>query len=339
MGRRMSTPVTALTTGPDGFVEDLARRRDERLNALVRLYPRSQPIASDIDPGSCMRRQVLEIVRWEDKAPIPADRQGRLQAGDDAETRGMKELREMGYRVIKEQVTVDLRHRRTKATVLRGRLDGFIRVERDEVQVEVKSMNPWVFDAINRVEDLDRFWWTKKYYFQLQAYMIADNKPWSLLWLTNLAGEWKAIPVRLDYDAAERVWSFAEAIADAVDVYRQASDLPPFTTDPLQCTRCPFFGRSCNPPIEEQGASVLDDPDFELQLIRRAELEPARTEYERLDKRAKDRLRLGPALQVCGEFVIEVTEQKRHESAREARDTVAKIVKIERSGQAPQEGT
>lgn len=334
-----TVPPAVAPTAPDPeqFVGEVMRRRDERLQGLVRSYPRNQPIASDADPTSCLRRQVLEIVRWQDKAPIPADRQGRLLAGDDAEKRGLDELKAMGYRVVKEQVPFELQDRKTREPVLRGKIDGFLELAHHlEIPVEVKSLSPWVYDAINKPEDLFRFWWTAKHFYQMQSYLIGYSMPWGLIWITNLAGDWKPILIRLDYEVAEKLWSFAEAVAAGVRRARAVpSDLPPFTTDPLQCTRCPFFGRSCNPPIQEQGASVLDDPDFELALIRRAELWPAHIEYERLDKRAKDRLKLGPALQVCGEFVIEVSSAPR--AGYVVKETTVRTVKIERAGQAPQD--
>jgi hypothetical protein len=309
-----STPATPAGS-PEAFVEDLRARRADRLQGLVRLFPRNQPIASDIDPDSCMRRQVLELVEWQKKEPIPADRQGRLQAGDDAEQRGLKELREMGYRVTKEQVPFELLDRRTKEPVLRGKIDAFIEITgtRLDVPVEAKSMEPHVYDAIDTVEDLSFFWWTKKYLSQMQAYLIGYERPWGLFWLTNLRGDWKPIVVRLDYAFAERVWSYAENIVAAVKDYRAGGPPPPFTRDPTECTRCPFFGRACQPPIHEEGATVIEDEYLEAALERRFGIEQPHREFTALDRRIRERLLLGPEFQICGPFVVHITDRRGRE--------------------------
>jgi len=317
---------------PETFLEELRRRRLERLQGLVRLSPRNQPIASDVDPDSCLRRQVLEIVEWQRKEPIPADRQGRLQAGDDAEQRGLKELREMGYRVTKEQVPFELLDRRTKEPVLRGKIDAFVEIPApvpggrpSDVPVEAKSMDAHVYDAIETTEDLARYWWTKKYFAQTQAYLIGYERPWGFLWVTNLKGDWKPIHVSLDYEYAERVWSFAENIVAAVRDYRAGGPLPPFTTDPTECARCAFFGRACQPPIRETGAAVIEDQYLEAALERRFNVEQPHREFQALDKRIRERLLLGPARQICGPFMVSI-------EPRRGREGVYQHVSIQKVG-------
>lgn len=323
----MSTLALAGQGDPQAFLQDLRARRDERLRALVRLSPRNQPIASDADPDSCFRRQVLEIVEWQRKEPIPAGRQGRLQAGDDAEQRGLQELKAMGYRVSKEQVPFELLDRSTREPVLRGKVDAFIELPgtRLDVPVEIKSLESHVYDRINAVEDFDRFWWTRRYPPQMQAYLIGYERPWGLWWLTNLRGDWKPIPVWLDYGVAERVWGFAENVVAAAKGYRAGGPLPPFTTDPTECARCPFFGRACNPPIREGGAAVIEDEHLEAALERRLNLEQPHHEFEELDRRIKERLLLGPERQVCGSFMVRIVE-------RRGRAGPYKVALIEKAG-------
>lgn len=332
------TTTVPLVAGPEAFVDELRLRREERLQGLVNLSPRNQPIASDVDPDSCLRRQVLEIVQWDTKAPIPADRQGRLQAGEDAEVRGIQELKAMGYRVVREQVPFELKDRSSGEPVLRGRVDAFIELHhRLDVPVEIKSLFPYIYAAINRQEDFERFWWTKKYPYQLQAYLIGYGSDWGFFWLTNLVGDWKPIAIRLDYAIAEKVWAYSERILAGVKSYRASQPLPDFTKDPLECTRCPFFGRSCNPPIQEMGARYIEDPDFEVALTRRHDLIAGAREFDVLDTQLKKVLKTlaftsvvngqPAALAVCGPFSIRVTER---------RDKV-KVVAIEKVGDQPAE--
>lgn len=316
---------------PATFLADLEARRARRALSLVRLNPRSQPIASDIDPDSCLRRQVYEVTRWQDKEPIPADRQGRLEAGNDAELAGRRELERLGFKVIKEQVPFELIHRRTKRPVLRGRIDGFIEVEvagrRYEIPLEIKSL---VVHAFNRVfgggdplANLMGLWWARRWPWQLLAYLIGYGQPWGFLFITDLCGTWKPVGLALDLKAAERVWAFAEAVADAIEIAIDSNGekLPAFSTDPTECARCPFFGRVCQPPVTERGAAEIDEAllvDLEAWNARRA----AKSEYEALDRRIKEALRrhapkawesvaLGPAklppvVVTCGPYMVKL---------------------------------
>ena len=77
--------MSAATLTPADFAADFEARRERRLSEAVRSYPRNQPIASDVEPGSCLRRQVLEVTAWESKEPIPTHRQARFEAGIEAE--------------------------------------------------------------------------------------------------------------------------------------------------------------------------------------------------------------------------------------------------------------
>jgi hypothetical protein len=307
-------------------------RLAERFESMVRLSPRNQPYASDADPDSCLRRQVLEITHWSDKNPIPADRQGRLEAGIEAENKAIRLLKEIQLEVVKEQMPFELKHRRTGAPCLRGRVDGFLRWEGEEIPLEVKSLHPHVFSRIDSIADLQRFWWTQRYTFQLQAYMIGYGQPLALLLLTNLLGEWKILVIALDYDVAERIWAFAEGTLDAVDAYRSSGGtLPPYAKDPTECARCPFLGRTCNPPIQELGATLLDDPELLADLERWHETREVAKEHEGIDKRVKGVIKAaGIERALAGDYAISVKE--RPVKAYEVAARVDRVVTIEHLG-------
>lgn len=285
-----------------------------RAEAKVGSRPRNQPIASDIEPGSCRRRQVLEIVRWQDKRPIPANRMGRLEAGDDAEKKGIRLLGEIGLRVIKEQVLFEFLDRKTRRPVLRGRIDCFIEVplrgERpEEVPVEIKSLPPWAFSTIHTLADLQRFWWMRRYVPQMIAYLIGYGLPAGILLLTNMMGDWLALVVELDYDLAEQVLALAEGIEADVAAWRAAPEgetppLPDYTPDVAQCPRCDFFGAACNPPLEERGASMEPDPELESLLAQREKVEQAHRDFAWFDKEAKAILKHGPERRILGGFMV-----------------------------------
>jgi hypothetical protein len=322
--------ATQLPPQPD-LLEEIQRRRAERLASRSRAYARSVPIASDIDPASCLRRQVLEIVRWEDK-PLPDARlQGRFEVGERTERDVIIDLKRDGFDVEGEQTAFELRRRGGVDIVLRGRIDGKIRWGSERVPFEVKSLMPAIFDRVQTIADFDRYWWTRKYPYQLQSYLIGHGHPWGFFAVSNLLGEIRLIRVELDYDLAERLWAFAEQVAAAVHQARQDGTLPTYTSDPTECAHCPFFGRTCNPDIVEQGARFLSDPELVLQLERWAELKPAASEHAGLDKRLKERIRAtGIERALAGDFAITVTPKP--VKAYEVKARVDQVVKIERLG-------
>ena len=293
-------------------------RLNQRAVDRVEVRPRATPIASDINPESCLRRQVLEIVAWQEKRPIPAERQGRLEAGNDAEQKALSILRELRLPVIKEQVSFEIKHRKTGEPILRGRTEGFLEWNGTEVVVEVKSLAAHSFEMIRKAEDFENLWWTRHWPAQVAAYMIGFGHPAGIMILTNMAGDWRAIPVPLDYQLGERILAYAEAIVDAVRIYRAtlaAGDplLPDYTSDEIQCKRCPFFGNVCNPPAlaADPAVEFMVDPELEAVLVRRYELWNAHREYDALDKRVKERLKRGPLRRVVGEFILSAKLRKR----------------------------
>jgi hypothetical protein len=322
------------------LLAEIERRRNERLAGMSKGYARTVPIASDISPTSCLRRQVLEIVRWQDKPLFEASTQARFEAGNIWENQATIALKQDGFQVIAEQVPFELKKRGGGDVVLRGRIDGKIRWGGQEIPFEVKSMNPLVFERVNTVEDLERFWWCQKYVPQLQAYLVGHGHPWGFFYLTNMAGQWKALRVDLDYALAERIWTFAESITDGVRTYRADGTLPAYTSDLTQCSHCDFFGRTCQPDIVEQGARMLEDPELEAQLARWFELREPRSEYEGLDRRVKDALKKAlpvrpEARGLVGRFVVAIKDKpvKAEEKPRAARvDRVVTIEALETGG-------
>ncbi len=342
----MAAPnVLPFTHEPGELLDELARREEQRLRSLARPYARSVPIASDIDPDSCLRRQVLEIVAWADK-PLPGPGlQARFEIGSLHEREALIRLRGLGFDLVEEQVPFELKHRRTGEPCLRGRLDAKIRWHAQKIAVEVKTLLPAVYDRVDGLEDLGRFWWLRKYQSQLQAYLIGyDDAPgWGFFYITDCLGHWKPIQLDLDLDLAERIWSFAEAIVDGVHAHReQDGALPPMSDDPTECARCPFFGRRCNPDIVEQGAAFLNDPELEADIVRWLELKPGRSEYEALDKRVKAGLKTALptrplACGIVGRFAVTIKDKPVRAEATPRPARTDRVVTIEELG-APEKG-
>jgi hypothetical protein len=318
----------------EDLLTEIVRRRTERLAGQSKAYARTIPIASDVAPDSCARRQVLEIVKWEDKPLFEADRQARFEAGNRAEEDIIIDLKRDGFRVVQEQVPFELKHRRTGEPCLRGKIDGKLQWNGQTVPFEIKSAHPNIFSSIGSVEDWNRWWWTRKYPSQLHSYLLGHGHEWGFWILTDCLGNWKPLRADLDYALAERIWTFAESIMDGVRAYRADGSLPAYTSDATQCGHCDFFGRTCNPDTIEQGARMLGDPELEAQLARWCELREPYREYNGLDKRVKDALKKAlpgkpEARAIVGRYAVTITDKpvKAEEKPRAAR--VDRVVTIE----------
>lgn len=321
-------PVVTAPAPPADLLAEIGRRREARLTSKAKAYPRTHPIASDVDPDSCLRRQVLEVVAWEDKPLFEAKTMARFEVGTIWENEAVINLKRDGFEVVAEQTPFQLNDRKTGVPVLRGRIDGKIRWEGKEVPFEVKSMNPNVYARVDTLDDLMRFFWTKKYISQLLAYLIGHGHEWGFFYLTDCLGGWKAIRVDLDYAKAEQIWAYAEQIVAAITEYRAAKTLPAYSSDPTECARCPFFKRSCQPDIVEQGATFLDDPEILPVLDRWYALKPAAKEFEGLDKQIKTRIKATEIERgIAGDYVISVTKRPVKEYTVKAR--VDKWISIE----------
>jgi hypothetical protein len=313
---------------PDVIVRALTDRKAAFFSRSSDGYRRNQPIASDIDPSSCLRRQVLEIVEGDKRPEFDADARERMAAGNAAEAEAMRLLDRMGVTVTKQQGDFRLLRRRDGVKVLGGKWDGIpvLYVAGDEqnpviefergagqpvrIMLEAKLCSPWVFDALRSVEDLARHWWTKRYYHQMQSYLIGEGVDVGVFMLHD-GKRWKWIGVSLDLGAAEAVWTFAEQIVDAVEAYRAAEargerSLPAYTKDHAQCGRCSFFGRVCNPEIPTASADFISDEALESDMARWFELRPMKKEYDAIDRRIKPRLAKGASLKLVGDFMVEI---------------------------------
>ena len=103
--------------------------------------------------------------------------------------------------------------------------------------------------------------------------------------------------------------------------------------NPVECKSCPFFGKTCNPPLDFGEMTVINDEELEKKLAIREELTGAKTEYDKLDKEVKERLREIPQA-ICGDYSITGKEGARKYAEQKAREVKTWTVKIERIGVA-----
>lgn len=123
----------------------------------------------------CSRYLVYQQCDW-DKAKEVDDKlifvfnEGNLQ-----EDQLLLELQKAGIKIKDLQVHVSV----AEANIT-GKLDCVAIVENSTgslcyCPVEIKSMSPNVYDAVNTVEDFSKYSWTRKYYAQMQIYLKNDS--------------------------------------------------------------------------------------------------------------------------------------------------------------------
>lgn len=302
------------------LVEEIGRRRSARFASGDDTYSRRNPIASDVDPDSCKRRQVLSIVKGDTAKPFDEYLKARFEVGHLFEREAGRDLAGLGYDLIHQQMRFELSSRDTGEMCLTGKIDGKIGLRYQiEIPYETKSVHPAQWVRLKTIADLYRSRFYRKYVFQLTAYLLGHGLEVGFLWLTDCLGHWRAIIIEIDYELAERIWTFAEDVVAAVRRYRDDGTLPEYTENKTECGDCAFFGRSCQPEIPNTGLVMYKNGMLEAKLEELDELTENGKKYtsvrDKVKKWIKD-LEADPELAgqeqiVVGDFVIEFTDRHR----------------------------
>ena len=292
----------------------IVSRREDALKANAGPWPRTQPVPSDL--SDCTRAMVLSVSHWRDRPPFEPFLKARFNRGTLVEDAIKRELRDLGITVREERQAFEVKDRQGRV-ILRGRLDGFLEDGRSSVPLECKSVDPNVFRTLKTLEDFSRYWYARRWPLQLQCYLYGENLPEGILLLDDCLGHWRPFVVPIDFEMLERIVSQCEQTVE----HLAAKTLPDFHPDALVCRRCWCFNRVCFPPVEQQGLTALDDPDFERKLDRRGELVPFRKEYDALDDEIKERMR-GKDGVVVGGWLIQGKETMTQRKAQEAKTVV-----------------
>lgn len=309
------------------YADRAAKRRAEQ---EARVSPRN-PVASSINLD-CTREMYLRIAAWSAMPDFDADAQERMDNGDVAAKAAANDLRAMGYDLVETEGPMQPFRRAGDGKVIyTGRLDFKLVHGGTKIPVEVKDVGQHVFEAVDTFGDLERYFWTRKYQCQILVYCLQNNEPEGLLLLV-CQGRKKWLPVVLEehLDLAEAALRAGEEVVAAVE----AKAAPAFTKDPTACRRCWAFGRACQPPVEEQGAAILESPELYQALVERADNEAAHRRYEAADKRAKSLLKAaGVEAGICGDFGIVGKKRHRKGFTVEATDYVQyEIVRANAAG-------
>lgn len=286
----------------DEFCRLVVERREERFRSLAQRppQPRAHPWASDL--GDCDRAMALALLAWKVRPPLPAPAQQRMEAGRVQERAVRRQLEDEGWEIVETEAPVELKDRRGRV-VLRGAIDGRIlwtppgAARPIRVPLEIKDTSWANFQRWHTEEDLRVDTWSRKWWRQTQAYLLALGVEWGVFMLTH-RGERRPIAIRLDLEQAEVILQRAERAADirdalageeleALDEQLHALGVP-YLGDRRTCASCDFHRRVCFPPQPgsqgELELLVLDDEVGNL-VARFYALAEASREHDALKRR------------------------------------------------------
>lgn len=296
----MSIDASANVTLGQALALDFELRRKASLTANSEPYPRNQPILSDI--GECERQIVYGVTNWKDREPFPPELKARLNAGNAIEKEVIREMQELGYTIILQQQTTEIRGR--DGTLLaRGKIDGMLMFHGAKIPFEIKSMMPHIYDRIDKIEDFQRKPYHRKYLRQLQMYLFGNALEHGIFILANGLGGVKPIPMDLDLGECEALLQRLERVS----VHLKAATLPEriaYQSD--ICDHC-SFAKICLPDVIRNEAEVLADEELIAKLERREEIKAIAKEYDDIDESVKKQVKAANIKRgIAGNFVIDV---------------------------------
>ncbi len=274
---------------------DIVQKIIEHKASKIKMWPVNANRAGELG-HPCERYLVYLRTRGMERPLHDVGLQFIFDDGNIHEASVLRDLQDAGITIIEQQ-----RGFEWKKYQITGRIDGKIRDDENIIPIEIKSFNDWNWKAINSVEDMfkSKATYMKKYPAQLTLYLIMDEKEEGLFILKNkVNGLLKQIPITLDYAYAESLIQKAERI----NVHVQTGTLPDrIPYDDNISGQCPF-SHICLPDVTHE-ATLLDDPELEIKLDRRAELKEAKDEFENLDKEIKEAVKEKPNI-VIGQWNI-----------------------------------
>lgn len=246
----------------------------------IRQSPVNSNRASDLG-HPCLRYHVFNRTRWQEKSLHDVGLQMIFDMGSALEDVVLRELADAGIKVIEQQRAFSWPEYQ-----ITGHVDGHVLINGGPpYPLEIKTCSPFVFKAINTVEDLKRgkYLYLRKYPVQLTLYMLMNNVERGVfLFKDKVSGAMKEIWMDLDYQLGEEALKRAEAVNAHVAA---GTEPDPAEYDEEMCGRCGYV-HICTP--ERIGTEVeIDTGELASILDRLEELKPYVSEHRELDEQVK----------------------------------------------------
>lgn len=245
----------------------------------IKQHPVNSNRASDLGIP-CVKYHVLNRTRWQEKSLHDVGLQQIFDMGNEIENIVMKELAEAGVTVIEQQRAFEYKEHQ-----ITGHCDGKIVGDDGSIYpLEIKSCSPFIFKAINTIDDLKngKYAYLRKYPVQLNLYMLMDGKEKGVfLFKDKSSGAIKEIWMDLDYQMGEETLKRAEEI----NKHLAAGTMPDPINQPMWCDSC-AFAHICL-PVHIGKEVEIDTGELATMLDRLEELKPAVKEYDEIDDQIK----------------------------------------------------
>lgn len=245
-----------------------------------------------------------------------------FEEGKEQEPGVRRFLSELGFEIQRAQANESWDQFR-----ITGQIDGVLPYNGEKYLAEIKTVSDFAWDKLHTIEDFDDGYY-KKWKGQMQIYLLLFGFEKGVFILKRKqAKQVRVIEVVINYEYAETLLKKAEIVNKSVDT----NTPPDFIQNPVECRKCPFFGKVCNPPMNFGEMAQIEDPKLADKLARREELAASRKEYEALDKEIKERFKEIPDA-ICGDFHIRGKAGVMKIKAKEAHEISTWKTTIERIG-------
>lgn len=274
-------------------IPNLVDKLYDTARANMEIYPCNSNRASMIG-ADCERQLVYWRTAWEQAMPHDVDLQLIFNEGNLHEQAVLSDLAKAGVQVIHQQVPADW-----KRFQLTGHVDGVIVVDGKAVALEIKSMSSHIWHSVAFRGAGAYEWkevagafqskpWLRKYYAQLQVYLITKDAEHAILLLKDkTSGALAQVHVALDFEYAEELLLRAERINEHV----ANGTLPeriPFNEESCSERFCPFLHLCLPDHLGKDPIAFVDDDTAHERLDKRDELEQASREFNAIDAWVKD---------------------------------------------------
>lgn len=275
--------MTLLNDKPTVEVPNLVKPLYECASKRRKVYRCRSNRASAIG-GDCERQLVYERTHWQEKELHDVDLELIFGEGNIQEEATMRALADAGIHVIEQQRPLSW----DKYNIT-GHVDGVIAVNGKAVLLEIKSMADSIWRSIFRDGPRAYLWeevdasftakpWLRKYYPQLQVYLLCKETENAILLCKNKStGAFAQVNIELDYEVAEAMVQRAERINAHVAVGTYPERI---AWDADTCGRCPFL-HICQPDrVNKDPIQFVEDEEAAKTLDQRGEAQEASRAYK-----------------------------------------------------------
>ena len=295
------------------FVEKVLEETAKR----IKQWPVKSNRASDLG-HPCLRYHVYNRTRWNERALHDVGLQQVFDMGNAIERIVIRQLQDAGFEIVEQQRPFDWPEYN-----ITGSIDGKILYIREAIPFDVKSCSPWVFKAINSIEDLkkSRHLYHRKYVTQLNLYMLMDGIDKGLFFFKDkTSGGLKEIWMDLDYQLGEETLKRAEAINRHV----ANGTLPDQCSPECGCEmeRCPFAHICLTDHIGKE--VEIDTGELEQMLKTLYSLESAAKEHEEVNSEI-NRIVEGRDKILAGEYFVTGKWINRKNGAKYWKKSIVKV--------------